>query len=342
MSAETRTGAPVLEVDDLRISFRERAAERAAVHGLGFSVEAGETLAIVGESGCGKSLTAFALLGLLPGNARASGRVRLEGRDILGLEGEAMRRLRGTRIAMIFQEPMTALNPVLTIGAQIVEAIREHEAVSAADARTRTLSLLARVRIPDPERRFGEYPHRLSGGMRQRVVIAMALACAPAVLVADEPTTALDVTVQAEILDLIDDLRRETGMAVVLITHDLGLVAEHADRVLVMYAGRAVEAGSAAALFAAPRHPYTRALVAARPRPGSALRQRLVEIPGQVPPPGAMPPGCAFAPRCPAAEAPCRETPPPLPSVGTAAERVACLRWKDLRAPDQSPVRLGA
>ncbi|GJE43396.1 ABC transporter ATP-binding protein [Methylobacterium soli] len=338
MSADS----PVLQVEDLRIAFREGAAERAAVHGIGFSVAAGETLAIVGESGCGKSLTAFALLGLLPGNARARGRVRLEDHDILGLQGEAMRRLRGARIAMIFQEPMTALNPVLTVGAQIVEAIREHDAVSAAEARARAGALLARVRIPDPERRFVEYPHQLSGGMRQRVMIAMALACSPAVLVADEPTTALDVTVQAEILDLIDDLRRETGMAVVLITHDLGLVAEHADRVLVMYAGRAVETGSAASLFATPRHPYTRGLIAARPRIGSGARQRLAEIPGQVPSLGAVPRGCAFAPRCPAAGAPCRETLPLLEAAGAAAERVACLRWKDLHAPEQSPVSLDA
>ncbi|WP_375456977.1 ABC transporter ATP-binding protein [uncultured Methylobacterium sp.] len=333
---------PVLEVEDLSVAFRGRGGERAAVRGVGFSVAPGETLALVGESGCGKSLTAFALLGLLPANARAGGRVRLEGRDILGLQGEAMRRLRGARIAMIFQEPMTALNPVLTIGAQIVEAIREHEAVSRADARARALGLLARVRMPDPERRFDAYPHHLSGGQRQRVMIAMALACTPAVLVADEPTTALDVTVQAQILDLIDDLRRETGMAVVLITHDLGLVAEHADRVAVMYAGRVVETRPAETLIAVPLHPYTRGLIAARPRLGTGPRRRLAEIPGQVPPLGAMPPGCAFAPRCPSAAAPCRETLPPLDVAGSAAERVACLRWKELRAPEQSAAPLGA
>ncbi|MHC2088997.1 ABC transporter ATP-binding protein [Methylobacterium sp. CM6244] len=335
-------GRPVLEVEDLSVAFHDRGGELAAVRGVGFALAPGEILALVGESGCGKSLTAYALLGLLPGNARARGRVRLEGRDILGLEGEAMRRLRGARIAMIFQEPMTALNPVLTVGAQIVEAIREHETVSRAEARARALGLLARVRISDPERRFGEYPHRLSGGMRQRVMIAMALACEPAVLIADEPTTALDVTVQAEILDLLDDLRRETGMGVVLITHDLGLVAEHADRVLVMYAGRVVETRSAETMIATPLHPYTRGLLAARPRLGTGPRRRLAEIPGQVPQLGAMPPGCAFAPRCSSADSLCREILPSLDAAGSATERVACLRWKEIRAPEQSAAPLGA
>jgi len=301
------------------------------VRDLSFCVNRGETLAIVGESGCGKSITALSLLGLVPPPGRVDGdAVRLEGRNLLGLAEAELRLLRGARIAMIFQEPMTALNPVLSVGEQIMEAILEHEQVGPAAARTRALALLDRVRIPDAGRRFSDYPHRLSGGMRQRVMIAMALALSPAVLVADEPTTALDVTIQAQILQLIDELKRENGTAVLLITHDLGVVAEYADRVLVMYAGRQVEARVTAELFARPLHPYTRGLIAARPqlgRPGAG-RQRLVEIPGTVPSLSAMPPGCAFAPRCPIAEAACGLAPPPLRPVEHSA--VACLRAGDI------------
>ncbi|PNQ94930.1 peptide ABC transporter ATP-binding protein (plasmid) [Azospirillum argentinense] len=318
---------PVLAVDGLSIGFQTRRGLLPAVRELSFSVKSGEMLAIVGESGCGKSLTALALLGLVPPPGRVTGgTVRLEGRDLLALDEAALRRVRGARISMIFQEPMTALNPVLTVGEQIMEAILEHEPVSRKAARERTLALLERVRIPDPERRFAEYPHRLSGGMRQRVMIAMALAGTPAVLVADEPTTALDVTIQAQILGLIDELRREQGTAVVFITHDLGVVSRYVDRVLVMYAGRKVEERDTRNLFADPRHPYTRGLIAAQPRAGSgaagAVRERLAEIPGTVPALAAMPPGCAFAPRCPLADARCAQAVPPPRRAGSGL--VAC------------------
>ncbi|MBK3734885.1 ATP-binding cassette domain-containing protein [Azospirillum brasilense] len=318
---------PVLAVDGLSIGFQTRRGLLPAVRELSFSVRSGEMLAIVGESGCGKSLTALALLGLIPPPGRVTGgTVRLEGRDLLALDEAALRRVRGARIAMIFQEPMTALNPVLTVGEQIMEAILEHEPVSRKAARERTLALLERVRIPDPERRFAEYPHRLSGGMRQRVMIAMALAGAPAVLVADEPTTALDVTIQAQILSLIDELRREQGTAVVFITHDLGVVSRYVDRVLVMYAGRKVEERDTRDLFADPLHPYTRGLIAAQPRAGAgaagAVRERLAEIPGTVPALAAMPAGCAFAPRCPLADERCVQAVPPPRRAGSGL--VAC------------------
>ncbi|MBP2229194.1 peptide/nickel transport system ATP-binding protein [Azospirillum agricola] len=337
----THASQPVLEVEDLSIRFLERGRSLLAVRNLSFQVARGETLAIVGESGCGKSITALALLGLVPPPGRAEGRaIRLEGRNLLGLGPEALRDVRGRRIAMVFQEPMTTLNPVLTIGEQIVETIRDHEPVGRREARDRALALLERVHIPDPVRRFGEHPHRLSGGMRQRVVIAMALACNPAVLVADEPTTALDVTIQAQILDLIDELK-QGGMGVVLITHDLGVVAGHAERVLVMYAGRKVEERAAAALFADPLHPYTRGLIAARPRRRveGGERSRLTEIPGTVPSLAAMPPGCAFAPRCALATTDCTAAEPPLTSLGgTSLEdgRVACLRVGEFLVPNHS------
>ncbi|WP_353859662.1 ABC transporter ATP-binding protein [Azospirillum formosense] len=327
---------PVLAVDGLSIGFQTRRGLLPAVRDLSFSVGSGEMLAIVGESGCGKSLTALALLGLIPPPGRVTGgTVRLEGRDLLALDEAALRRVRGARIAMIFQEPMTALNPVLTVGEQIMEAILEHEPVSRKAARERTLALLERVRIPDPERRFAEYPHRLSGGMRQRVMIAMALAGAPAVLVADEPTTALDVTIQAQILGLIDELRREQGTAVVFITHDLGVVSRYVDRVLVMYAGRKVEERDTRDLFADPLHPYTRGLIAAQPRAGAgaagAVRERLAEIPGTVPALAAMPPGCAFAPRCPLADERCVQAVPPPRRAGSGL--VACHHAGETHAP---------
>ncbi len=328
------TTSPVLSVEGLSVKFAGRDGVLTAVSNLDFNIARGETLALVGESGCGKSLTALALMGLIPPPGRIEGHaVRLEGRNILGLAGEEMRQLRGNRIAMIFQEPMTALNPVLTVGEQIVEAIREHEEISHAAARSRALGLLDRVRIPDAGRRFNEYPHRLSGGMRQRVMIAIALACSPAVLVADEPTTALDVTIQAQILELIDELKRESDAAVLLITHDLGLVAEHADRVLVMYAGRKVEERTTADLFREPLHPYTKGLIAARPRIGTRSRARLSEIPGIVPSLREMPSGCRFAPRCALAIDACRIAPPPLISVGEAGS-VACLRIEDSRVSE--------
>ena len=327
--------APVLSVDGLSVKFDRGDRALTAVDQLSFDIEAGQTLAIVGESGCGKSLTALALLGLVAKPGRIEGRsVRLQGRDILGLQGEEMRRLRGSRIAMIFQEPMTALNPVLTIGEQIAEVILAHEDVSYREARERAVALLDRVRIADPRRRFDEYPHRLSGGMRQRVMIAIALACSPALLVADEPTTALDVTIQAQILELLDEIKRETGTAILLITHDLGIVAEYSDRVLVMYAGRKVEERATTDLLRAPLHPYTRGLIAARPGSSSLSgpRRRLTEIPGMVPSLNEMPHGCGFAARCPLAQDACRVARPPFIPVEDGV--VACLRIEEDRVPE--------
>jgi peptide/nickel transport system ATP-binding protein len=320
----------LLTVSELSIAFDTKTGPLPAVRNLSFSLEAGETLALVGESGCGKSLTALALMGLLDPPARVAGKgIVLEGRNLLDLDEPTLRTIRGSRIAMIFQEPMTALNPVLTIGEQIMEAILEHERVSRRAARERSITLLEKVRIPDARHRFSEYPHRLSGGLRQRVMIAMALACSPAVLVADEPTTALDVTIQAQILDLIDTLRRENGTAVLFITHDLGLVAQHADRVMVMYAGRVVEERAAAELFADPWHPYTQGLIGARPRlGGSGRRTRLAEIPGTVPGLGAMPAGCAFAARCALADDRCRSAVPAF--TGSADSHAACHHLESL------------
>src|ERR671913_1560318 len=260
---------PLLEVEDLRVVFPGTDGRRTfAVDGVGFSVERGRTLGIVGESGCGKSVTALSIMGLLPkGGAEVSGAVRFEGRNLLAEPERAMRVLRGDRLAMIFQEPMTSLNPSYTVGDQIVEAIRRHRKVSGREARGRAVEMLRRVRIPNPEARFDDYPHRLSGGMRQRVMIAMSLACDPDLLIADEPTTALDVTIQAQILDLMRKLREESGAAIMLITHDLGVVAEVCDEVVVMYAGQVVERAPVEALFPMPQHPYTVGLLGALPRP---------------------------------------------------------------------------
>ena len=309
---------PVLEVEGLTTEFHLRRGVLRAVDNVGFTVNQGETLAIVGESGCGKTITALSLIRLVPTppGRIAGGRVLLDGIDLLTLSEAAMRRLRGSRIAMIFQEPMTALNPLLTIGRQIVEMLRRHENLSHSAARRRAIEMLERVRIPEPERRARDYPHQLSGGMRQRAMIAMALACRPKVLIADEPTTALDVTIQAQILELIADLQREFGTAVVLITHDLGVVAESAQRVVVMYAGRKVEEAPVKDLFSRPLHPYMRGLLGSIPRVGSArglapgTEERLQEIRGIVPPLGALPPGCAFSPRCGLADARCTEHSP--------------------------------
>jgi peptide/nickel transport system ATP-binding protein len=317
--------APLLEVRGLVTEFRTRAGLLRAVDGVSFSIAAGETLALVGESGCGKSVTAFSLMRLLadPPGRIAAGEVLFEGRDLLKLPEAELRAVRGDRVAMIFQEPMTSLNPVMTVGDQIVEAIRQHRPVSRRDALARAVALLEEVRIPDAARRAADYPHRLSGGMRQRVMIAMALACEPRLLIADEPTTALDVTIQAQVLDLIGALKARLGMAVLLITHDLGVVAQHAQRVSVMYAGRIVEEAETAALFALPAHPYTEGLLASIPRPG-ARSARLREIPGMVPSLAEMPAGCAFAPRCERAQARCGSERPVLePRAGGG--RVACF-----------------
>jgi peptide/nickel transport system ATP-binding protein len=304
-----------LEVNDLRISFPDGEGGRfLAVDGVSFTLDRGETLALVGESGCGKSLTSLALLRLVPspGRIEPGSSVRLGDTDVLALEGESLRRIRGRRVGMVFQDPMTSLNPVFTVGDQIAEGIRAHFKVSKAEARDRSLRLLEEVGIPDASNRLDAYPHQLSGGMRQRVMIAIALAAEPEILVADEPTTALDVTVQAQILEVLDRLQDTRGMAVLLITHDLGIVAGRADRVAVMYAGQIVEEAPTSRLFAAPSHPYTQGLFASIPRLTGPV-QRLTPIRGTVPAPSAWPPGCRFRPRCPKAFEKSERMPPLLP-----------------------------
>ncbi len=310
----------VLDVDHLTTEFRTPHGIGRAVDAVSFNVRRGETLGIVGESGCGKSVTALSILRLVPcppGNI-VDGSVHLGDVDLMRLTERQMRNVRGNDISMIFQEPMTSLNPVLTVGYQIAEVVRRHEGLSRAQAKARAVEMLGLVQIPAPERRALEYPHQLSGGMRQRAMIAMALSCNPRVLIADEPTTALDVTVQAQVLDLIQELQQRLSTAVILITHDLGVVAETAQRVIVMYAGRKVEEATVDALFAEPRHPYTRGLLASLPRLGTTARDeasestRLVEIPGIVPTLTDLPSGCAFAPRCAEATEQCTVELPPL------------------------------
>ena len=309
---------PLLAVEDLRVVFEgDRGRCTTAVDGVTLSLDAGRTLGIVGESGCGKSVTALSIMRLLPRQgALMTGSVRFEGRDLLALPEREMRDLRGNRLAMIFQEPMTSLNPSYTVGDQIGEALVRHRGLTTKQARAAAIDMLARVRIPAPAERIDEYPHRLSGGMRQRVMIAMALACNPVLLIADEPTTALDVTIQAQILELLARLREETGTAVVLITHDLGVVAETCDDVAVMYAGEIVEKAAADRLFAAPQHPYTVGLLGSLPHVG-ARRRRLATIAGSVPRLDAAFTGCRFAGRCPFADAQCRAATPPLREIAT-------------------------
>jgi peptide/nickel transport system ATP-binding protein len=305
----------VLEVEDLRVSFpAEGGGSVHPVDGVSFTLDRGETLALVGESGSGKSLTSLALLRLLPapGRIEPGSAIRLGATDVLGLQGEALRRIRGKRIGMIFQDPMTSLNPVLTVGDQISEGVRPPLPVSRGEARDRALHLLQEVGIPDPASRIDAYPHQLSGGMRQRVMIAIALSAEPEILVADEPTTALDVTVQAQILEVLDRLRASHGMAVLLITHDLGIVAGRADRVAVMYAGQIVEEATTPQLFARPSHPYTQGLFGSVPRLHGPV-ERLTPIRGNVPPPSAWPSGCRFRPRCPKAFDKSESMPPLLP-----------------------------
>jgi peptide/nickel transport system ATP-binding protein len=312
---------PLLSVRDLRTHFATRNGVVRAVDGLSFDVEAGETVAIVGESGCGKSVTSLSILRLLDEPpAKLAGSVLFGGHDLLALDEPRMRQLRGNEISMIFQEPMTSLNPLLTIGRQLAEPFLLHQGLDDAKARERAVEMLALVGIPSPERRVKEYPHQLSGGMRQRVMIAIAIACNPKILVADEPTTALDVTIQAQILDLMRDLQARIGSAIILITHDLGVVAEMAHRVVVMYAGRKVEDASVEDIFRNPRHPYTRGLLGAVPRLGSAAaesrpRYRLAEIPGAVPSLIAPLAGCAFAGRCLIAREVCRRVAPALRKI---------------------------
>jgi peptide/nickel transport system ATP-binding protein len=306
----------LLEVENLQTHFRTPDGVNRAVDGVSFQVEQGETLAIVGESGCGKSVTANSILRLIPEPpGRIAGSIRFQGTDLLKLSDRAMRAIRGNDISMIFQEPMTSLNPVLNVGRQLGETLRLHQGLDKRAAEARAVDMLALVGISEPRRRVREYPHQMSGGMRQRVMIAMALACNPKLLIADEPTTALDVTIQAQILELMADLKRKVGAAIVLITHDLGVVAEVAERVMVMYAGRKVEEAPVAQLFRSPRHPYTQGLLGAVPKLGSSLTgtdTRLAEIPGQVPSLKQRIRGCVFASRCRLATNLCRELPPAL------------------------------
>ncbi len=306
---------PLLELRGLAVDFATDDGTVHAVDGLDLALGRGRTLGLVGESGCGKSVTSLAIMGLLPPeNSKVRGEIVFEGRDLLTLEPHLMRDLRGARLAMIFQEPMTSLNPAYTIGDQVVEAIQRHQGLDAAAARARAIDMLKLVRIPSPEKRVDDYPHKLSGGMRQRAMIAMALACGPQLLIADEPTTALDVTIQAQILDLMRGLRRDTGTAIVLITHDLGVVAEMADDVAVMYAGQIVERAAVRDLFARPEHPYTVGLLGSIPRLDEK-RYRLPSIEGRVPDMSRPPPGCRFAPRCPFVEPECCTTAPMLVEV---------------------------
>ena len=306
----------LLEVDRLQTHFRTPDGVNRAVDGVSFHVEAGETLAIVGESGCGKSVTAMSILRLIPEPpGKIAGSIRFNGRDLLTLSDREMRSIRGNDVSMIFQEPMTSLNPVLTVGRQIGETLQLHQGLSRRQAEARAVESLKLVGIPEPQRRVREYPHQLSGGMRQRVMIAIALACNPKLLIADEPTTALDVTIQAQILDLMRDLKHRVGAAIVLITHDLGVVAEVAERVVVMYAGRKVEEAPVGPLFRAPRHPYTQGLLGSMPKLGSSLTgeaTRLAEIPGLVPSLKTKLEGCVFASRCPYVTDLCRKVAPAL------------------------------
>ena len=319
--------SPLLSVRDLRVSFATDDGQVRAVDGVSFDLDAGEVLAIVGESGCGKSVTAQTLIGLTRSpNTTITGSVLFDGRDLTMLADNELQKLRGARIAMVFQDPMTSLNPVYRVGDQIVEAIRAHRDIPKARALEHAVALLEQVGIPNPQRRVRDYPHEFSGGMRQRVMIAMALSCEPKVLIADEPTTALDVTIQAQILDLLRKLNRENNVAVVLITHDLGVVAELARRVVVMYAGQVVEQASLETLFAAPGHPYTRGLLNSIARMDGPRSERLPQIPGHPPSLLNPPHGCRFAARCPDVFADCAEAPP---LVDHSAHQVRC--WNAVR-----------
>ena len=328
---ETNSQAPLLEVDELRTYFDTLAGTVRSVDGVSYTVHAGRTLGVVGESGCGKSVTALSIMRLIPRppGRFAGGAVRYRGTDLLKLSEARMREIRGNRISMIFQEPMTSLNPVLTVGRQIAETVQLHQKVGRAQALERAVEMLRVVQIPEPERRANEYPHQLSGGMRQRVMIALALACNPELLIADEPTTALDVTIQAQILELLKRLQKEFGMGVIMITHDLGVVAESCDRVVVMYAGRKVEEADVVDLFDRPLHPYTRALMASMPAMNTRSR-RLAEIPGMVPAAHELGRGCAFAARCPLANDRCRTATPALREQG-GGHVVACFAVEEGR-----------
>ncbi len=321
----------LLEVRELRTSFATDDGTVTAVDGVSFEVDAGRTLAVVGESGCGKSVTSLSVMGLVAAPGQVAGSIRFEGRELVGLRDRDWQDLRGNGMAMIFQEPMTSLNPAFTVGEQIAEGLVRHRGLSRAQALSRALEMLRRVRIPAPEQRAREHPHQLSGGMRQRVMIAIALACEPRLLIADEPTTALDVTIQAQILDLLRALQRDTSTAIILVTHDLGVVAEMADEVAVMYAGRIVERAPVRELFRRPEHPYTVGLLGAIPRLHGD-QARLASIEGQVPSPLRRQPGCRFAARCPFVQARCRSEEPALAAVHEA-HAVAC--WRAPLDPDR-------
>jgi peptide/nickel transport system ATP-binding protein len=325
--------APLLQVTDLRIALPTARGWAQALRGVSWRMERGETVGLIGESGCGKSLTALALMGLLPERAQVSGSMRLNGEELVGMPERQLCQLRGARMAMIFQEPMTALNPLHPVWQQIAEPLRLHQHMGAAEAKVRALQLLERVQLPRARERLGAYPHQLSGGQRQRVMMAIALACSPDLLIADEPTTALDVTVQKEVLALIQQLVREEGMGLLLISHDLGLMQDQVDRIMVMYGGAVVESAPTSALFAHRAHPYTRGLFAARPHLGLARGTRLTTIPGRVPELMDLPAGCAFADRCAQAVADCHNTPPlpeslVLQNPTDAPHLVSCPRWR--------------
>jgi oligopeptide/dipeptide ABC transporter ATP-binding protein len=337
VSEPARPGTPLLEVEDLRTWFDVMDGTIRAVDGISFSLQPGGSLGIVGESGCGKSVTSLSIMRLLdmPPARHPSGRILFQGTDLLRISDEEMRRLRGKDVAMVFQEPMSSLNPVFTVGDQIAEAVMVHLAATRKEAHDRAIESLRQVGINNPERRVRQYPHELSGGMRQRVMIAMALSCEPKLLIADEPTTALDVTIQAQILELIRQVQEETGAALLLITHDLGVVAEMAREVVVMYAGRVVEQGSVQDVLLEPRHPYTEGLLASIPSKGRR-GERLNVIRGTVPNPFNMPPGCNFAPRCPKRFEPCARHDPRVDDPGGPS--VACWLWKPVPDRDEASV----
>jgi peptide/nickel transport system ATP-binding protein len=325
----------LLEVDHLRVTLQTSRGAVDALRGISFSLDRGQTLGLIGESGCGKSITALALMGLLPEGARVAGSIRFDGTELTTLSETQLCRLRGNRIGMVFQEPMTALNPLHTVGRQIAESLRLHKDLSAAAARAEALRLLDRVQLPQARERLDAYPHQLSGGQRQRVVIAIALACGPDLLVADEPTTALDVTIQREVLDLILELVREDGMGLLLISHDLGVMSDTVQRLLVMYGGTVVESGPTAEVFARLAHPYTRGLFAARPRLGLARGTRLATIAGRVPELADMPAGCPFADRCERVVDACRAAPPPAVCVGPSHD-ARCIRIEVLPSTESA------
>jgi len=324
---------PLLSVQNLRVALETAHGQVEALRGLNFDMQRGEKLGLIGESGCGKSLTALAIMGLLPARSQVNGSIALDGTELIGMPDEDMCKIRGARIGMIFQEPMTALNPLHTIGHQIAEPLLLHQRMTVSAAKLRTLELLERVQLPRAKERLQAYPHQLSGGQRQRVMMAMALACQPDILIADEPTTALDVTVQKEVLALISQLVSEDGMGLLLISHDLGLMRDQVDRVMVMYGGAVVESAPTEALFQTRLHPYTQGLFAARPQLGLKRGTRLSTIPGQVPDLSNWPSACAFADRCAHAEASCRASLPALVQVSEPSHFVRCPKWEAIGLP---------